>query len=144
MKVVRPEPGWRVVLAGSGRSVCLPGLALKCGYRVGEICEVLGCSGRYLYEVFMRDTGLSPKDWLRGERMVVARRMLAEGKAAEEVALVLGFSSRSNFSRELRLFGQEGSAFTMGLARQVDLETSEERRNLLAGFPDKANDGGNR
>jgi AraC-like DNA-binding protein len=73
---------------------------LRCGYRIGEVCQELECSERYLYEVFIRDIGLPPKEWMRRERMVVARRMLTGGRSPDEVAVLLGFSNSSNFRRE--------------------------------------------
>jgi AraC-like DNA-binding protein len=78
----------------------LQGLALRCGYRICEICSELECSERYLHEVFMRDIGLPPKRWMRAERMVVASRKLVGGKSPEEVAMELGFASANNFRRE--------------------------------------------
>lgn len=84
------------------RSECasLEWMALRCGYRIGEMCEMLECKERYLREVFARDIGLPPKEWMRRERMVVARRMLTDGRSPDEVAELLGFSSRNNFRRE--------------------------------------------
>lgn len=84
--------------------MCLQRLALRCGYRIGEICAELNCSERYLYEVFLRDIGLPPKEWMRRERMVVARRKLVGGKAPEEVAESLGFALKNNFRREFLAF----------------------------------------
>ena len=97
---------WRVLFPEQGDSVCLQRLALRCGYRIGHLCVELGCSERYLHEVFTRDIGLSPKEWMRQERMVVARRMLAGGKSPDEVAESLGFAVRSTFRREFVLFYQ--------------------------------------
>ena len=97
---------WRVLFPEQGGAVCLQRLALRCGYRISEICAELGCSDRYLREVFMRDIGLSPKEWMRQERMVVARRMLAGGRSPDEVAECLGFAVRSTFRREFVQFYQ--------------------------------------
>ncbi len=47
----------------------------------------------------MRDIGLPPKQWMNLERMVVARRKLAGGKTAREVASDLGFMSVESFRR---------------------------------------------
>ena len=109
MRIVRPEMSWRVLSPEwQGGSVCLQLLALRCGYRIGEICSELDCGERYLYEVFTRDIGLSPKEWMRRERMVVARRMLAGGKGPDEVAESLGFASKQNFRREFLAFYRVG------------------------------------
>lgn len=80
--------------------LCLQRLAMRCGYRIKEICEELGCSRRYFYEVVERDIGLPPKEWMRSERMVVARRMLTGGRSSEEIAKLLGFCSKHSFRRE--------------------------------------------
>lgn len=109
MRIVRPEMSWRVLSPEwPGGSVCLQLLALRCGYRIGEICAELDCGERYLYEVFTRDIGLSPKEWMRRERMVVARRMLSGGKGPDEVAESLGFASKQNFRREFLAFYRVG------------------------------------
>lgn len=83
-----------------GERVCLQRLALRCGYRIGEMCAELDISERYVYRIFVRDIGLPPKEWTRRERMVVARRKLIGGRAPEEVAADLGFSCQNNFRRE--------------------------------------------
>lgn len=107
MRIIRPEASWRILRPGwAGESERLQGLALKCGYRICEICEELGCSERYLYSVFTRDIGLPPKEWLRLERMVVARRMLVGGRLPEVVAERLGFASAASFRREFLAFYQ--------------------------------------
>jgi len=101
MRLIRPEMSWRVLVPGlPGHSICLQRLSLRNGYRVGELCSELECSRRYLSEVFDRDMGLTPKEWMRRERMVVARRMLTGGRSADEVAGLLGFASKNNFRRE--------------------------------------------
>lgn len=100
MRIVRVEQCWCVLLAGTGERLCLQRLALRCGYRICEMCGEVACSDRYLHTVFMRDIGLPPKEWMRWERMVVARRKLIGGKRPEEVAADLGFSCMNNFRRE--------------------------------------------
>lgn len=77
-------------------------VAHRCGYRVGEICAVLQCSERYFRRVFLRDTGLSPKQWLREERMAVALQELEKGSEPGVIAEALGFASPSAFRREFR------------------------------------------
>ena len=64
---------------------------------------MLECSERYLHIVFTRDIGVAPKVWMRWERMVVARRMLAGGKLPFEVAEILGFTSLDSFRREFQV-----------------------------------------
>lgn len=45
---------------------------------------------------------MTPKAWMRQERMVVARRMLIDGLESDEVSERLGFSSIGSFRREFR------------------------------------------
>lgn len=100
MRIVRLEQDWFILSPARDERLCLQRLALRCGYRICELAGELECGERYLYEVFIRDVGLSPKVWMRGERMVVAGRKLISGKTPEEVAADLGFSSPNNFRRE--------------------------------------------
>lgn len=69
---------------------------------MGEICTELGCSERYLRTVFLRDIGLLPKEWMRQERMLRARRMIGGGIDSSEAAQALGFASLDSFRREFR------------------------------------------
>ena len=89
-----------MLLRSGAAEKCLHQLAMRHGYRIGQLCSELGCSERYLYSVFTRDIGLPPKLWRRWERMVVARRKLIGGKSPAEVAEDLGFSNANNFRRE--------------------------------------------
>lgn len=100
MRLVRPEQSWYVLRPAGGERLCLQRLALRCGYRICELCSELEYSERYLYQVFSRDIGLPPKEWMRWERMVVASRKLVGGKSPEEVAKELGFASPNIFRRE--------------------------------------------
>lgn len=102
--MIRPGQHWHILLPSQREHHCLHRLALRCGYRICEICAELDCSERYLYSVFKRDIGLPPKEWMRLERMVVARRMLVGGKRPEVVAQDLGFASPANFRREFVVF----------------------------------------
>lgn len=67
---------------------------------MSSVCGTLGCSSRYLYNVFIRDIGLPPKQWMKLERMVVARRKLEGGILPAQVARDLGFTSVYTFSRQ--------------------------------------------
>lgn len=104
LKIVRSNRTWRVVESLSGKSYCLERLALSKGYRVADVCSALGCSSRYLHILFTRDIGLSPKHWMKLERMVVARRKLEGGKSPVDVAKDLGFMSIHTFNRQFDRF----------------------------------------
>lgn len=102
MRIVRDESSWLVLFRDGRPAQCLKGLAVRCGFRVGEFSDALGHSERYVNEVFGRDLGVPPKIWLRQVRMEVAERLLCEGLRPGEVSERLGFSHGSGFRREFR------------------------------------------
>jgi AraC-like DNA-binding protein len=102
MRIVRDESKWLVLFTDGRPALCLQGLAVRCGFRVGELSEALGHSERYVQEVFGRDLGVPPKLWLRRERMSEAERLLCEGLRPGEVGDRLGFSYGSGFRKEFR------------------------------------------
>lgn len=73
-------------------------------YRMANLCDRVGVSERHLRRVFEEGIGISPKDWLRQERMVAARSLLREGSPIKEVAIDLGFTTAKMFSRDFQLF----------------------------------------
>ncbi len=102
MKLIRQNGRWKVLRNGGLVHDHLEALALARGYRVGEVCGELGVSEPYFRSVALRDIGLSPKEWMRRERMVMARRMLVAGENSRRVAGVLGFADLNSFRREFR------------------------------------------
>jgi len=98
MQLIRSANQWLVVL--DTREIPLEQLAYECGYRFNAICDAVSCDPRCLHEVFKRDLGLNPKEWLKSERMAAARRLLAEGCWPAKAAHLLGFATPSNFGRE--------------------------------------------
>lgn len=114
MKISRMDHRWRVLGFGHVKHDCLESLALEQGYRVGGVCRVLGVTEAHLREIFIRDVGMPPKDWMRWERMVVARRMLAWGLDVLWVSERLGFSHVNSFRREFL------SVYGVGPARFVE------------------------
>ncbi len=73
-------------------------------YQLASLCDRVGVSERHLRRVFEDGIGISPKDWLRQERMVAARSLLREGSPIKEVAIDLGFTTAKMFSRDFQLF----------------------------------------
>lgn len=129
MRLVRSEDAWCFLFPSGDERICLRGLALRCGYRICELCLALDCSQRYLHEVFSRDIGVGPKEWMRLERMVMARRRLTEGESPKEVAAVLGFTSPYNFRREFLAFNQVAPGeFRLKLMEEA------EKREVLKGM----------
>ena len=108
---------WLVLFPDGRPPQCLKGLAVRCGFRVGEISEALGHSERYVHEVFGRDVGVTPKLWLRRERMSLARKLLESGKALGEVREALGFAEGAGFRRQFRaVYGMLPSEYVRRLA----------------------------
>ena len=71
---------------------------------MANLCDRIGVSERHLRRVFEDGIGISPKEWLRQERMVAARSLLREGSPIKEVAIDLGFTTAKMFSRDFQVF----------------------------------------
>lgn len=82
-----------------GLSLPLETLVMRLGFRVAALGEAVGLSQRQLHTVFIRDVGVSPKQWCDQQRMVVARRMLHAGCLISEVSKMLGYSTEVAFTR---------------------------------------------
>lgn len=78
-------------------------IALETGYKVAPLCDRFEVSDRQLHRIFTDSLGISPKDWLRRERMVQARQLLLEGMTVKEASLALGFPTPKDFSREFQI-----------------------------------------
>lgn len=100
MRIVRSPRGW--VLLCSAGVICLRSALRRCRYRVGTLCDALGCSESYLRRVFVRDLGLAPSALSAEWRMVEARHRVREGEDEEELAGRLGFSSAAGLRRAFR------------------------------------------
>ena len=84
--------------------ISLTKIARDGDYKMSSLSERIGVSERHLRRVFEEGIGISPKDWLRQERMVAARSLLREGSPIKEVAIDLGFTTAKMFSRDFQLF----------------------------------------
>lgn len=102
MRITRTDSRWRVLGFGHVLHDCLEALALEQGYRVKGVSGELGLSESYLRELFLRDVGLGPKEWMQWERMVVARRLLARGLDPLDISEALGFSHPNSFRAAFR------------------------------------------
>lgn len=102
-------------------------VAARAHRAVGQLCEHLqgrlterftltdmerftGLSARALQYAFMQRFGCSPMQWLRGARLDHARRLVRDASgnlSITQLALEMGFSKPSEFSRQYRLrFGE--------------------------------------
>lgn len=66
---------------------------------VDEICQALAISKSYLYKLFWKDLGTSPKQYVTGMRLNRARRDILLGAKATAVFSQYGFSDYSSFFR---------------------------------------------
>lgn len=69
---------------------------------LGEMAEQSGLSPFHLQRLFVRATGLSPRQARLVERLHQARTLLLDGMPAGEAALACGFADQSHMSREFR------------------------------------------
>lgn len=75
-------------------------IAGQSGYNLSAVCERLDVSERHLRRLFTERVGIPPKDWLKRQRMVVARHLLCERISVNEVAVRLGFAAGRVFARD--------------------------------------------
>jgi len=99
MYIVRRGNEW-ILLGNKAGEFSLERVAFETGYRVKQFADRMEVGGRHLQDLFNRDIGIPPKQWLRELRMVVAARMLTAGRRSPETGKLLGFGSASNFARE--------------------------------------------
>ena len=70
---------------------------------VAEIARSVGIDRTYLYRLFCRQVGQSPKEYLTGFRLRMAAGMLVESELpVTEIALSCGFKEASPFGRQFR------------------------------------------
>ncbi|MFD2256691.1 helix-turn-helix transcriptional regulator [Luteolibacter algae] len=101
LKVVQRD-GMVIYIPTNGQGVPLSKLAFQCGYRIDAMCSLLEVSPRHFRRIFTEALGMSPKKWLKSERMVFARNLLRGGLSIKEVSDRLGFSSQKDFYLDFR------------------------------------------
>lgn len=94
----------QVLLAREPLPLSLSQIAREGEYSLSALCDRVGVSERHLRRVFEEGIGISPKEWLRQERMVAARNLLRHGSPIKEVAIDLGFTTSKMFSRDFQAF----------------------------------------
>ena len=104
VEIIQRDGRFLVLLAREPLPLSLGQIAREGEYRMANLCDRIGVSERHLRRVFEEGIGISPKDWLRQERMVAARSLLREGSPIKEVAIDLGFTTAKMFSRDFQLF----------------------------------------
>ncbi len=98
--------------------VNLADLALDCGYKVNQVSEHLNISPRQLERQFLRTIGISPKYWMRLQRMIRARHLIRSGRPLKAIALDLGFTKYDKFAKEMRQFYQLSPLDMVGKERR--------------------------
>jgi len=104
VEIIQRDGRFIVLLAREPLPLSLSQIAREGEYKMSSLCDRIGVSERHLRRVFEEGIGISPKDWLRQERMVAARALLREGSPIKEVAIDLGFTTSKMFSRDFQLF----------------------------------------
>ena len=104
VEIVQKDGRILVLLSREPMPLSLSQIAREGSYRMSSLCERIGVSERHLRRVFEEGIGISPKEWLRQERMVAARIFLRNGTPIKEVAIDLGFSNAKMFSRDFQTF----------------------------------------
>lgn len=104
VEIIQRDGMIHVLFAREPLPLSLGQIARDAVYHLPSLATRMGISDRHLRRVFEEGLGISPKDWLRQLRMVAARSLLREGSPIKEVAIDLGFTNSSMFSREFQLF----------------------------------------
>ncbi len=83
---------------------------------VPEWARAIGLSPNYFRDIFKRETGLTPMDWLNQRRLQMARQYLSgTRKSVAEIAEACGFQDQFYFSRVFRKqFGQSPLQYRKG------------------------------
>jgi AraC-like DNA-binding protein len=71
---------------------------------LAALARRVGLSREHLHRLFRATLGLTPGQYLRLTRMVVARRLLRRGDRIADAALACGFADQAHFSRWFRRY----------------------------------------
>lgn len=82
-------------------------------WQIEDMAAISNLSASQLHRQFRQKTGTTPMDWMRHERMNLAKRLLTESNAKiSAVALSCGYADPYHFSRDFRrISGQSPSEF---------------------------------
>ncbi|WP_250562296.1 AraC family transcriptional regulator [Sphaerisporangium fuscum] len=90
------------------------------GISAGDLAAAAGRSRFAVYRSFHATYGMAPSDYQRQLRLRAARRLLAEGRSAAEVAAVTGFTDQSHLTRWFtRCFGVTPGAYRRAVSDPV-------------------------
>jgi len=88
-------------VADQGGQLDVSKLARLSAFRASELANLLNVSDRHLERAFQTILSMSPKTWLREQRMVYAKELFDRGMHKREVASITGFKSYSHFAAEV-------------------------------------------
>ena len=74
------------------------------GFSVSGVAENLELTNRQLEYAVERVSGLRPKELFRRHRMLLARRLVAEGFSLQVIAQRLGFKHYTHFASEVKSY----------------------------------------
>ncbi len=77
-------------------------LAINQKFKVSGIAQKINISDRYLHKIFINTLGISPKDWLRNERMRLVIHLIRENNSLTDISELLGFAHYSHFCKEVK------------------------------------------
>ena len=81
------------------------GAKVNRSWRAAELAKLCGLSERHFFRLFREQTGLSPIDWLKRERIKLAQKKLLENDSyIKEIAAEVGFNDVYFFSREFKRY----------------------------------------
>jgi AraC family transcriptional activator FtrA len=88
-------------------------------HTIKEMADRAAVSTRTLHRSFMDSTGLTPYDWLLGERIAYAKELLESShRRLTEIVEAAGFGSEESFRRHFRnLVGISPSSYRKQFAR---------------------------
>lgn len=71
---------------------------------IGQVCDALGISKSYLYQLFQEDLSTTPKAYLNQRRLELARQEILLGAKASSLFALCGFADYSTFYRAYKKY----------------------------------------
>ena len=89
---------------GAGTEESWADIARRAKYRVSGLCALYKRNRLWLWRLWRRQCGCSPKAWLKEKRIEAAKTLVVAGNAISKVAKLLGYATASHFTNEFRAF----------------------------------------
>jgi len=97
------KPGKSIDSRRMSRVLAFVDQHIEQNFTVADLAEVACMSQAHFARSFKTTTGRSPHEFVSGIQLVLAKQMLADRNLPiSDIALSVGFSSQSNFSRAFR------------------------------------------